>query len=380
MATRITVVGGGYAGMALIRRLAGREGILLTLIDQNPYHTVLTEIHQVAAGNREPETLQFPYAALSGCRFIQARVHGLNPQAKQVLTSAGPVEYDILVLALGGVDADFGVPGVQEHTFRLHSLKEALAIRSRLDQLPEDAPVVIAGGGLTGVELAAEIGLRRRGAGNITLVEAAPSVLPGLARKLQLGARRRLGSLGVNVLTGTPIARVEEKMVHFKDGSALPFALMVWACGVKGHPLVAQMGIPVDGRGRALVDETMQTAVPDVYALGDCAAGGLPPTAQVANQQGTILANYLLARIRGEERPLEQVAIRGTLVDLGHTFGVGSLGDSLKMVGLLPAFLKRANVARWMITAAGFSAALRYFLGLQDWGVRRSRARVKSAE
>lgn len=382
MTTRIAVVGGGYAGVALIRRLAAREhDIALTLIDRNAHHTVLTEIHQVAAGSRAPETLQVPFGDLDRCRFVQAEVTGLDADLRQVMTSVGPVEYDLLILALGGVDTDFGVPGVRAHALTLHSMKEALAIRDRLNALSPDAPVLIAGGGLTGVELAAEIGLLRNGTGNVALVEAAPTVLPGLAGRLQRGARRRLGALGVNVLTGTRIARVEDGMVHFTDGSALPFALMVWACGVRANPLVARMGVPVDRTGRAVVDANLKTELSGVYAVGDCAAGGLPPTAQAANQQGRHLADHLLALLRGEERPVRPVQMKGTLVDLGHTFGVGSLGDSLHMAGLTPAILKRANVARWLLTAAGLSPAVRYFLGLDKGNLPiPAGTRVGSAE
>jgi NADH dehydrogenase len=366
MTTRITVLGGGYGGIAFIKKLiAQRADVAVTLIDRNAYHTVLTEVHQVAAGNRAPESIRIPFAEMDGFRFIQAEVTGLNPASREVLTTVGPVEYDTLILALGGVDTDFGVAGVRQNTLMLHGMRDALAIRDRLDGLTADAPVVIAGGGLTGVELAAEIGLRRGATSNITLVEGAPTLLPALAGVLQRGARRRLGALGVNVLTGAKIARVDEQMVHFTDGSALPFALMVWACGVRANPLIAQFGIATDRGGRAPVDEHLRTELPDVYALGDSAATGLPPTAQAANQQGANLAEHMAALLRGQIRPLRPVQMRGTLVDLGHRFGVGSLGDTLHTAGLLPALLKRANVAKWLWTAAGLVTATRYFLGLQ---------------
>lgn len=364
MTTRITVLGGGYGGIAFIKKLtAKRADVAVTLIDRNAYHTVLTEVHQVAAGNRAPETIRIPFAEMDGFRFIQAEVTGLNPDRREILTTAGPVEYDTLILALGGVDTDFGVPGLRQHTLMLHGMRDALAIRDRLNALPADAPVVIAGGGLTGVELAAEIGLRRGSTSNITLVEGAPTLLPQLPGVLQRGARRRLGALGVNVLTGAKIARVDEQMVHFTDGSALPFALMVWACGVHANPLIAQFGIPTDRGGRATVDQYLQTELPDVYALGDSAATGLAPTAQAAVQQGANLAEHMATLLRGEVRPLRPVQMRGTLVDLGHVFGVGSVGDSLHTAGLLPALLKRANVAKWLWTAAGPVTATRYFLG-----------------
>jgi NADH dehydrogenase len=364
MMKRIVVIGGGYGGVAFIKRLGTvAPDASVTLIDRNPCHTLLTELHQVAAGTQPPQRFLVPFAEMEGTRFIQAEVTGLDAGTNQVLTTAGPVEYDYAVLALGGVDTDFGVPGVREHSLMLHSLKDALAIQERVSGLPEGAPMIVAGGGLTGVELAAELGARFGGAGNVTLVEASPTILPGLSRVLQRAARRRLGALGVNVMTGARIERVEEQMVRFAGGSALPFALMVWACGVRANPLIASLGLPVDRAGRATVGANLETAFPGVYAIGDSASAGLPPTAQAASQQGAALADHVAGLLAGKARPVRPVKMKGTLVDLGHSAGAGSVG-ALQLVGYLPAVLKRANVARWLLTAAGLRTAVRHFLGL----------------
>lgn len=363
MTMQIVVLGGGYGGVAFIRQMAAlRPEAKVTLIDRRAHHTVLTEIHQVAGGNRAPESLLVPFASLEGCRFLQAEVTGLDPAARQVQTSAGPVAYDILVIGLGSVDTDYGVPGVRQHAMTLHSISDALAIRKALEALPEGAPVIVAGGGLTGVELAAEIGIRRGMGGNLTLVEAAPSLLPGLAPRLQKGARRRLGALGVNVLTATRIAAANPGMLRFSDGSSLPFGLMIWACGVRANPLIGRLGILTDKAGRAVVDSNMQTELEGVYVVGDCAAGA-PPSAQAACQQGAALAVHIAGLLTGAAPPVRPVRMKGTLVDLGHTYGVGDLGQ-LQLTGWLPALLKRANVARWVWTADSLPAAARYFLGL----------------
>ncbi|HWI63171.1 MAG TPA: FAD-dependent oxidoreductase, partial [Symbiobacteriaceae bacterium] len=277
MSGQIVVVGGGYGGISLVRRLEAMGlGGSVTLIDRNASHTVLTEIHQVAGGRERAEAFQVPFATMGAFRFLQAEVTGLDAAERCLLTSAGPVTYDRLVLAAGGVDADYGVPGVREHALTLHSLTDALTIRDRLEALPAGTPILIAGGGFTGVELAAELGERYGGGENITLVEGGPAILPGLPRRLQRRSRRRLGALGINVLTGERIARVEANMAHFADGSALPFGLLVWACGVRANPLIARLGIPVDKAGRALVGPTYETDLPGVYVIGDSAAGAPP--------------------------------------------------------------------------------------------------------
>lgn len=374
MTKQIVVVGGGYGGIALVRRLeALGHGANVTLIDRNASHTVLTEIHQVAAGAERPETYQVPFATMGSFHFVQAEVTGLDSEARCLTTTAGPVHYDLLVFAVGGVDADYGVPGVREHALTLHSLTEALTIRNRLEALPAGTPVLIAGGGFTGVELAAELGERYGGGENITLVEGAPAILPGLPRRLQRRARRRLGALGVNVLTGQFIARVEATaaeggMAHFADGSALPFGLLVWACGVRANPLIARLGIPVDKAGRAVVGPNLETPLPGVYVIGDAAAGA-PPTAQAASQQGAALARHLAARAAGGTAPVRPVRLLGALVALGHGYGAGVV-TGLPLTGWVPALIKRANVARWFMTAGGWAMALRYFLGFAP-GARR---------
>ena len=362
MTRQIVVVGGGYGGLALVRRLEAMGlGDYVTLIDRNASHTVLTEIHQVAAGAEAAAAFQIPFAGLGAFRFLQAEVTGLQHAERCLLTTAGPVPYDLLVLAPGGVDTDYGVPGVSEHACTLHSLPEAQAIEQRLAALPTGTPILIAGGGFTGVELAAELGERYGGGENITLVEGAPAILPGLPRRLQRRARRRLGALGVNVITGERIDRVEAAMAHFADGSALPFGLLVWACGVRANPLIARLGIPVDKAGRAVVDANLESLLPGIYVIGDAAAGA-PPTAQAATQQGAALAVRLAALLAGRTALVRPVRLLGALVALGHGYGAGVV-TGLPLTGWVPALLKRANVARWFRTAGGWRVALRYFLG-----------------
>lgn len=347
----IVVVGGGYAGLAFVNQLRHYDrSTPVTLIDRNPCHTLLVESHQVAAGSRSPESILIPFDRISGVRFLQAEVLGGDLEAGILHTTAGPVPFDHLVLAVGSVDDDFGVPGVREHCQVLRGFRDAVAIRNRLAALPPGAPVVVAGGGLTGVELAAQIALRRTDGGTVMLVEAAPALLPGLPAQLGRFARQRLGQLGVNVITGAPVVRVESGLAHLRDGTALPFGLMVWACGVRAHPLVAALGLPTDRSGRALVGRDFQTPLPGVYAIGDCAAGHAP-SAQLALQQGRALAAALSGRTPA--RPRE----KGVLVDLGQGRAVGQVGP-LTLRGLLPGWLKRWTEVAWVAGVLGWKATL----------------------
>lgn len=360
MTERIVVIGGGYGGLALVRGLlAERVDAEITLIDRNPFHTVMTELHQVAAGLRAPEAVQVPLDEIKGVRFRQAEVTRLDAETRQVVTTVGPVPYDRLVIALGSVDVDFGVPGVRDHALTLHGLADALTLRSRLDRLGPGAHVLIAGGGLTGVELAAAIALRPEGRRpRVTLAEASPSLLPGVPRDLQAATGARLRHLGVAVQTGARIARVDPGQAVLTNGATLPFDLLVWVCGVRANPLIAKWGVPVDKAGRAIVDDHLATPLPGLYVIGDCAAGA-PPTAQIASQHGTALAAHLAGLLRGHSKPVRPARSRGLLVDLGHTYAVGEVGR-LPLTGWMPALLKRLNVLRWLWKAGRLNATALY--------------------
>lgn len=353
----IVVVGGGYAGLSFVRRLRqhNRE-IAITLIDKNPYHTMLVESHQVAAGSRRPDSIVLPLDQIGGFRFIQAEVTGIDSVRKLLATTAGEIEYDRLVLALGSIDHDFGVPGVREHCQMLRGLTEAEAIRERLETLPPEEPVVIAGGGLTGVELAAHIALTRPHGRTLTLVEASPMLLPGLPARLSWAARRRLGQLGVNIVPGAPVVRVETGRAHLRDGTSLPYGLMIWAAGVRAHPLIATLDLPTDRAGRAAIGPDFQTPIPDLYVIGDSAAGHVP-SAQAALQQGAALADRLAGKA---PRSLRN---KGILVDLGAHRAVGLVGP-LTLRGLLPAWLKRVTELLWIARVMGWRTALLALVGL----------------
>lgn len=377
MALRVVVLGGGYGGLSFVRHLAARHGLAaeVTLVDRNAFHTLLAECHTVAAGTRPPAAVQIPFRAIPGVRLLQATVTGLDAVGHRVLTDRGPVPYDALVIALGSVDNSYGIPGVAEHAAHLRGAADAVALRERVAALPPRARVVVAGGGLTGVELAAELALRRLHRSlEVTVVEAAPALLPSLPENLQERARRRLGALAVNVLTGQRIERVDERLVHLAGGGAVPYDLLVWAAGVKGHPLLAAMGLATDGAGRALVDEQMRASLPDVWVVGDCAATALPPTAQAAEEHGRLAAASVSGRLAptpaldGALSPHRPGALpvpawkrppsfKGFLISLGAGYGIGYLWRR-PLTGLAPALLKRLIELRHRLAVAGLRGLL----------------------
>lgn len=374
--TRILILGAGYAGLAFacefLRRPAA--GVEVTLVDRNPYHTLLTETHTVAAGSRRKGSVAVPLALLTrrfpALRLVTAAITGADAKAQVVHTTAGPLRYDSLIFALGGADPDYGIPGVREHALTLRGLDDALRIRAALAALPPGAGVVVVGGGLTGVELAAEMAWNGRGKGHpITLVEAAPVLLPGLPPALQHRALHRLKGLGVEVRTGNPVQTVRSGEVVLASGGAVPFGLLIWAAGVRGHPLLGALDIALGRDGRAQVDEHLRSSRPDIYVVGDSAAfapapgaPALPPSAQLAGQMGQAAARDLAARLSGRPGIAFRPRLAGVICDLGGASTTG-LVYGLPVGGWIGAMAKRVALLRHLWRTFGW-AGLRIGLTL----------------
>lgn len=365
---RVVVLGGGYAGLAFVQglRRAKLADVEITLVDRYPFHTLLTETHTVAAGSRPVRLVKVPLRLLQpGVELVTARVTGIDTAQHQVLTDAAVVPYDILAFCLGGIDNDFDIPGVREHALFLRGPRDAERIRARLKHLATQDGVVIVGGGLTGVELAAEMamhGKHRR----ITVVESHHSLVNGLPAALQERARRRLGWLGVNVLTGTRVEQVAPDRVHIADGSILMAAMVVWATGVKGHPLVPELGVTVDHLGRALVSPDLQTDLAGIYVLGDSAVcrpapelPALPHSAQLAEQMGFAAAANVAAQLQGQPARIFHPHMRGILCDLGGLNASG-LVYRFQIHGLLGALAKGVAVHGHLWRTMGATGWLRH--------------------
>jgi len=215
------------------------------------------------------------------------------------------------------------------------------------------------GGGLTGVELAAEMAQNLRISRNVTLVEASPSLLPGLPENLQTRARRRLGWLGVNVLTSAQVTNAGADRVHLRDGSVIRHGLLVWAAGVKGHPLVADLGLSLDRGGRVALDQYLRCGSSDIYVLGDSATWSpaldqppLPPSAQLAGQMGFSAAADLASRLTGKQGVRFRPRLRGVLCDLGGLNASG-LVYRFQIHGLVGALAKRLSVLQHLWATTG---------------------------
>jgi NADH dehydrogenase len=379
--TQIVVVGGGAGGLELVRRLGARFGRTrydIILVDCNRTHIWKPLLHEVATGSLDANLDEVGYGghgARWGYRFFYGSLAGIDRQARQIITAPilddkgrevigeQRIRYDYLVLAVGGVSNDFGIPGVRDHAMFLESRDQADLFRQRLlnaclrvsHHAPNDpevkVKVTIVGGGATGVELAAELynaaaALRHYGLEvfdesrmEVTLIEAGPRILPALPKKLSGAAHEELESLGVRVLTHTQVSEIAEGEVVTKDGRRFPTDLPLWAAGVKAPDFLKDIaGLETGPGNRLMVEPSLRTTRDArIFALGDCcffqepgADRPIPPRAQAAHQMAATVFTNLCRLVEGRD-DLEAFVYRdkGSLVSLSRFSTVGSLMGNL---------------------------------------------------
>lgn len=407
----IVILGAGFGGLTAAKKLGNafrndpslRQAYNIILVDKQDTQTYTPGLYEVASllrSDAPPLMLKHTAAimledALKGLpvrfrcdevRDIEIPAHA-KPSAPFTvhLRDTDALHADYLILALGSVTNDFGIPGVREHAFSLKTFQDALHIRSNLTPLLKDRSditVIIAGGGATGVELAGElVGLSRRIARTthlpkqhrFVLVEAGPRLVPGAPDAVAKLAKRRLESIGVSVQLQKRITEVRknETSVVSANGTVetIPFDIFVWSGGIQPNPVLKGIVIPKDQRGRCMVDLDLTVhGWENLFALGDltCFANPkdgkpLPATAYIAIDEGTIAAKNVLARIYGKgfghyhppTRPPFVVPIKGKWA-IAYVSGITFSG--------IPAFLLRLLIdLRYFLKALPFRKALKFF-------------------
>ncbi len=390
----IAVLGAGYGGLTAFLELEerlDRRTHDVVLVNASPYHYFVTELHTLATGVEEEETLRIPLRRMirPPGRLLVARVDRLDLQARTVhLEDAPPLHYDHCIIGLGSDPEYFGLPGVQEHALVVGNPEGARLLRDQLMKLLAAAGdtrphCIVAGGGLTGVETAGELADAYPGRLHTTLVEAGADIMAGFDPYLVREARRVLEDKGITLHTGVPISAAGDGSISFRDGSTIPCDLLIWAGGVRGSGILARSGLPISAKGRVRTDLYLRAeGVTDVYLVGDAAsfldpATGreVPPSAQAAVQMGRTAARNLLATMTGQPLQAFVPRIKGAFASLGKGTGVGYIGDD-KYVGLPATVIKRLIEAHHAYEAGGLVPILgRFVRPLTCWLGLRVRPR-----
>jgi len=324
--TRTIVIGGGYAGVLAANRLT--QQCAVTLINPRPTFVERIRLHQLAAGNDDAvegyDSLLHPDVEL----VVDTAVR-IDPGAQTVtLGSGSELGYDYLVYAVGSTGtAPAAVAGAAEFACPLSEFEHAARLRDRLSALPAAAAVVVVGGGLTGIEAAAEFAETGR---NVTLVTdvLGPSLSPAGRRSVT----KRLRTLGVTLVEGVAVTRVGARSVDLTDGRRLPSAATVWTAGFAVPGLARDSGLRTDPLGRLLVDETLTSVDhPRIVAAGDAATPSDLPlrmSCQAALPMGAQAANTVLARIAGTDAAELSQVMTGQCVSLGRAGGTIQLSHT----------------------------------------------------
>ena len=381
---KIVIVGGGAGGLELATKLGDTLGkkkkASVTLIDAKKTHIWKPLLHEIAAGSLNPEKDELDYLAQGhwhNFTFRLGRMNGLNRLKKQITLESfvdddgfeiipeRTFQYDTLIISVGSTINDFGVKGAEENTIALDTQDQAERFHKKLHNSIIKAQtqplgntnkleIVIVGAGATGVELAAELHKSARemtvyGLDNInpdkdikiSLIEASGKLLPALPERMSRSVELELKRLQVSLYLNEKVVEVSKKGVRTASGRNISSQLVVWAAGIKAPNFLKNIdGLKTNHINQLEVLSTLQTTVDkDIFAFGDCAACPVypgsremvPPRAQSAHQQASILFKSIKKVIAGKEDQLPNYVYKdyGSLVNLGRYSTVGNLMGSL---------------------------------------------------
>ena len=367
----VVVVGAGFGGLRAARALR-RAPVQVVLVDRNNYHLFQPLLYQVATAGLEPEEIAKPARAIlrgqKNFDFRMVEVTRLDFAARRLDTSAGPMNYDFLVLAPGGETNFFGLESMQRYGMGLKDIPDAVAIRNHVLTCFEQAMLepdaerrralltfIVVGGGPTGVEMAGALSelirlvlvkdyprLNIKDV-RILLLEATDKLLAAMPERLGEAAGKTLWRKYVEVRFGASVADYDGDRIRLKSGEVIPAQTVIWAAGVRASPLNATLGLPAARQGRIPVEPTLQVpGHPEVFIIGDAAyreqdGEPLPMVAPVAIQMGQAVARNIRRLLRGH--PLRPFHYRdqGTLATIGRNAAVANV-YGLKLSGF-PAWV-----------------------------------------
>ena len=367
---RVVIVGGGFGGLKLAQKLKN-SNFQVVLVDKNNYHQFPPLIYQVASSGIEPSSIAFPFRRLFQRRkdfyFRLAQVLSIMPEEKMIQTSIGKLSYDYLVLAAGTTTNFFGNKEIEEESIPMKTLSESMGLRNAIldnferaltcateKERQELLNVVIVGGGATGVEIAGALSEMKNfvlpkdypdlpnSLMNIYLIESQSRLLAAMSEKSSARVLKYLRSMGVNVLLNQRVTDYKDHTVYINDGSTIATRTFIWVTGVAAQKVDKMPTESIGRGGRILVNEYNQVqGMQDVYSIGDqCLMpnadpawqNGHPQLAQVAIQQGKLLASNLIRLDKGKELKPFRYKNLGTMATVGRNKAVAEFAG-MKMGG-----------------------------------------------
>ncbi len=334
----IAVVGGGFGGLnaaILLRKYLSKEKADIVLVDKSTYHLFYPNLYEVASSEEEfvsikslKKSIALPFSEVLSkhdIQFVEAEVTKIHQKENYIVFREEKIDYDYLVLATGAVVDFFNVPGAREHSLTFKSVNDALKIRSSIEALVQQTSattakralrIVIAGGGFTGVELAAELtNLKKIVAWKysfpeekieIEIIEGTSQLMPGMGTDVCLPISQRLKDIGVRLSFNSMIAEVSANSITLKNGEVQNFDLIIWTAGVRGADIPFEVKTEVDPKNRCTTCTDLSLKdFPNIYLIGDNACildakkNSMPQTATQAIDQAEFVAHNIAALVKG---------------------------------------------------------------------------------
>jgi NADH:ubiquinone reductase (H+-translocating) len=373
---RVVVVGGGFAGLAAVKTLNKiKPPVRTTLLEQHNYHLFQPLLYQLATGVVQPADIAHPVRGIlrryRRASVRMATVSGVDFEGREVLTEeGGRFGYDYLILAAGATTNTFGIPGVEEHSFPLKTMPDALRLRAHLlrqFELADNNPaeidkgaltVVVVGGGPTGVEMAGALHELFKHVlvhdfpdldvhqARVVLLEATDHLLTPFHPSSRKHALDILKKRGVEVRLGQAMERATPDEVVLKDGTVIPTRTLIWGAGVKANPLADVLGLEQTRGGRILVGEDLTVpGRPEVFVVGDLAGAGdgkgglLPQVAQPAIQQARHAGQQIEKTLQGTAREPFAYKDKGIMATIGRNAAVTELPSGARFKGVLAWYM-----------------------------------------
>ncbi|AUG47840.1 NADH dehydrogenase [Haloarcula taiwanensis] len=335
---RVAVLGAGYAGLTLARKLQQilPDSVSLVVVDEQSEHLVQHELHRVVRRPSLAEEITVDLDAVLDCEIRQATVTDVDPDAGvATLDESETLSYDVGAVCLGAQTAFYDLPGVREHATPLKRLDDARAIRERFHTLSDGDRVVVGGAGLSGVQVAGELAEMREDSDiEIRLLEQEDAVAPSFPPSFQSAVHDALVDAGVTVMTGTGVAGADADAISLADGSDLPMDQFVWTGGIEGSPAL-DSDRPVVRADLRLGESTF--AVGDAARVVDSDGEAVPASAAAAIREARVAADNigtLVERSQGGHGEFQprltqyQFNVPGWLVSVGDD-AVAKVGPSV---------------------------------------------------
>ncbi|HZJ57840.1 MAG TPA: FAD-dependent oxidoreductase [Clostridia bacterium] len=393
----IIILGAGYGGLqaakTLHKRLRKHDDVRITLIDQNNYHTLLTELHEVAGHRIEPNGVQISIEHVleyTKVDFVKDQIVGADLKAKKLFSDETQYDFDYLIIGIGSEPAYFNIEGMEDHSFPLWSLDDAKRIQRHIthmfelasheedaDKKKEMLTFVVGGGGFTGVEMMGELiewvktlckkyEIPREDV-RLVQVEGLPHLCPILDSKLVTKVERYLQKKGVEVLTDSFITGVTPDSLTIGEAKTIPTRTVIWTGGIKANAFVKDLGISLGNRDRIATNRYLQTKeYPYVYAVGDnmeffdADDEILPPLVETAVQSADCAAFNIAADIKGGDKKGLKANLHGVMVSIGSFYSVAQLSGMPLLAGFHATLIKHLVNIHYLFGIGGIELILEY--------------------